>query len=863
MCFSQNTVDSLRNLIDETNDAQQKIDLRNVLAYELIDHSLEESQQTSQQNIHESRKINYSKGEGWALIYNGMYFMLSGNPNHAREVQKQALAAGKRIDDKDIMAYACLQIGKSYRDNGYFDSTLYYFKQAESYQLGTGNAHGLCQIYSSLSKFMVYSGKAEFAIHYAEKSLEQAVVYGIKPRIAYSWLDLGDAHRDNYNFIKARECYATALNVAQGYNWVSTDYNESIGLLQLMEGDFEGSFTSLNIVVQAYEGYHGKYALCRNLIKMGEILEERGLFAIASEYLFKALRIADESNYNFLSGEAHYEVAWVNFRANQLTNATVEIRQAQRYYQKINHTLLLGGCLNVMGLIKMKSNDFDSSFYYLNAGLKERKKHKSLAAVSSSIFNIGDLYLSFKKYSEALPYFLDGEQIDSHINDKYGVGLCNHRIGRVFINMGRYSEAEEYLKKALKNGLEVKSFDLLSYIYSDFEKLYEIKGNLSEALKFQKLLAANTDSIYSKGAAESLASNRTLYDLNQKDQQIELLNKNKLLQQEEIRLRNIILNVLVGIVIALALFAIIYYRYSKRLKRLNAVVQEKNEEVQTQSEELLESNNRLTDLNTEVTLQREEIKKQAEELLVSNEAIATINQGLEKMIEQRTVDLRTAYQELDTFFYRSSHDFRRPLTTLMGLSEVAKLSVKDTNALELFEKVSYTAINLDKMLVKLQSISDVGSHQLILKEVLLKHIIENEVIQQGVSLNRKNVKVTTEVNLNKPFISYPALVKIIIENLIENAVVFSPPQHALVSIRAFRQDDDKIAIEVSDNGEGVKAEIKDQLFEMFFRGSERSQGNGLGLYIAKRATERLSGTISFRNNETGGATFSVVLPCHG
>lgn len=288
-------------------------------------------------------------------------------------------------------------------------------------------------------------------------------------------------------------------------------------------------------------------------------------------------------------------------------------------------------------------------------------------------------------------------------------------------------------------------------------------------------------------------------------------------------------------------------------------VHERNEEIQSQSEELQESNQALTKLNSEIGRQREEIKSQAEKLLASNDAFAKVNEGLEKMVQKRTADLRTAYQELDTFFYRSSHDFRRPLTTLMGLAEVAKLSVKDQNALDLFAKVNITATNLDKMLVKLQSISDVGSHQLVHKEVLLRQIIDNEFVLRQKTIRRKQIQTNVDVKLDRPFISYPVLVKIIIENLIENAIDFSNPLNPLIGVRAFHKHD-YVMMEVEDNGEGIKEEIKSQIFEMFYRGSERSTGNGLGLYIARKAIEKLSGQLSFANNTIGGTTFTAVIP---
>jgi signal transduction histidine kinase len=81
-----------------------------------------------------------------------------------------------------------------------------------------------------------------------------------------------------------------------------------------------------------------------------------------------------------------------------------------------------------------------------------------------------------------------------------------------------------------------------------------------------------------------------------------------------------------------------------------------------------------------------------------------------------------------------------------------------------------------------------------------------------------------------------------------------------ITIRAYQQIHDMV-IEVEDNGEGIREEAKANVFEMFFRGSERSTGNGLGLYITKKAVDKLNGKISFeRLSDSGGTRFKIVIP---
>ena len=64
-------------------------------------------------------------------------------------------------------------------------------------------------------------------------------------------------------------------------------------------------------------------------------------------------------------------------------------------------------------------------------------------------------------------------------------------------------------------------------------------------------------------------------------------------------------------------------------------------------------------------------------------------------------------------------------------------------------------------------------------------------------------------------------------------------------------------MEVQDNGEGIPEEFKDRIFEMYFRANERSKGNGLGLYIVKKAVEKLGGTIGLKSELYTGSTFTI------
>lgn len=556
--LAQNTLDSLRDLVDEASEPRLKVDALNNLADALYDYNLEESFRISGQALNESRITNYALGESRALLYQSRYYQMIGQPKTALNLIRGSIQKANQLNEVNLKAQALVQGGKIFRDIGLLDSAAQYYDLAESTQKINSDRAGLWWIYSAKSKYYLLIGNQAEALSYARLGYEMAKQEESIELIAYSWLDIGDCHRDKYDFVQARECYEKALEINGKADWLITDYHESMGYLYFLEGDFEKAFDALSQVMKTYEIYDGKYSIVTTMIKMGEILEEKGLYDVSLEYLYKALRISEQAGYLASSADAYYELAWVNYRLKQWETALLDIRKAQVFYDSVKNELNIGGCLNVRGLIHMKKGNYDSSWAYHQQGLALRKKAGNSTAVSSSLFNIGDLLSLFNKDHEALAYYKQGLAMDETNGDRYGIGLYKNRIARIFIRAGDYKQAKEYLEASMSLAQQTSALDLLRECYMDYSIILEKEGNTALALHHRKLYEALNDSLYSRSTAQSMASYRTLYELDQKGQQIEILNKDKLIQQDQIRQRNLVLYWVASIASALALLAFIF-----------------------------------------------------------------------------------------------------------------------------------------------------------------------------------------------------------------------------------------------------------------------------------------------------------------
>jgi len=109
-------------------------------------------------------------------------------------------------------------------------------------------------------------------------------------------------------------------------------------------------------------------------------------------------------------------------------------------------------------------------------------------------------------------------------------------------------------------------------------------------------------------------------------------------------------------------------------------------------------------------------------------------------------------------------------------------------------------------------------------------------------------------------ISDPSRLKIILQNILSNAIKFRNKNQESIITLSTKLDGGKFMLSIQDNGEGIKPELKNQIFNMFFRGSQQSNGSGLGLYIAREAAKKIDASISVSSTYGKGSVFTLALP---
>ena len=260
---------------------------------------------------------------------------------------------------------------------------------------------------------------------------------------------------------------------------------------------------------------------------------------------------------------------------------------------------------------------------------------------------------------------------------------------------------------------------------------------------------------------------------------------------------------------------------------------------------------------TAIVNQSRIIKQQNNKLLKKNKEIASINETLDKLVKERTQSLLKTTEELQTYLYRSSHDMRGPVSSILGL---VRLMAMESKVEPYARMIQDSAVLLSARIQSLSDVYEIGTRKVNLNEWSLCELLEDvrfELHAKGLN----NYLLCQETESCEPLKLDKDLAKMLLKETVLNSVYHNRlennPTHVWVKTH---NNSGMLNIEVVDNGIGMDKNTLNHAFQMFFRGHEKSQGIGLGLFKVKLIVEKLKGKLELISNPDGGASVRISLP---
>ena len=247
-----------------------------------------------------------------------------------------------------------------------------------------------------------------------------------------------------------------------------------------------------------------------------------------------------------------------------------------------------------------------------------------------------------------------------------------------------------------------------------------------------------------------------------------------------------------------------------------------------------------------------------------NGAIVTFNDITELKSTQLELDkknksLQRINADLDNFVHTASHDLLAPLANIeTSIGVMNLITITDPN-LSKFVAIINSSIKKFRTLINdISVVARIEGDMLTMEMVDLGEIIaniewslENRIKQTGTIIT-KNLEVK-EVRFSKKNL------RSILFNLVANGIKFANGNSPVIHIAMF-SDKDHIILTVNDNGIGIAKNQLDIIFSMYGRLNKEQEGQGIGLYLAKKIIDAADGNITVDSEVGKGSTFNIFLP---
>lgn len=444
-----------------------------------------------------------------------------------------------------------------------------------------------------------------------------------------------------------------------------------------------------------------------------------------------------------------------------------------------------------------------------NKGLEYLEGSYDVQAVGMCHWSIGAGYYELGQYEAAIEGYRKALDIFQEIGFAEGEGQMAGHLGMTLARVGRYQEAKPLLDRAYQLGIDLGYKDMFLYTHMGMAFYHAGQGNLDLTIAYIDSLSHIKDTIFNQEKAERLLF--TEAQLQTKEKEAEIARQESELKDAS-NLRNTILFIASLLILAI-LGVFLYLRGQQRQKQKAA----------------------------ELALELE--KSKAEQLAELD-------------------------QLKSNFFANISHEFRTPLTLILGPLDQMRQGIFAGDQQRYYELMHRNGRRLQALIDQLLDLSKLESEKMKLQ--LEAGDVHQFLRQLSASLEswtaQKEIQYQIDVPQEPLWVSYdPDKLEKIVINLLSNAIKFteSGGQVSILVRSVIEGTQVQLQMEVRDTGIGIPKELQDKIFERFYHlgnAVDETASSGIGLALVRELVHFQNGTISVDSEEGIYTHFEVSLP---
>nr|WP_299215197.1 ATP-binding protein [uncultured Allomuricauda sp.] len=722
-----------------------------------------------------------------------------------------------RREQDTIAVKLLLDIANAYRGVS-LDTSYLYAKKAFNLASNITYDHGMASADKIKGTYFLYSGVMDSSIFYYENGQKLFLKLGDLDGVHDINYNLGLLHASIAEYDKAISFYEKdftyrneirdTLGIADGYL--------NIGAVYLYKGDNQKAYKNLTASIPYFEHAGDYLSVAKVNFNLGTIQWNYSNYDLALKDFFASLNVFELEEDRYLLASCFENIAGVYENMDNYKRALKYYRASLRNSEEVGDARLTASNYHSLGVVMDKNEQRDSALYYFDKSLRLSKESDFKDLQSLNYHSLGVLH-GKENASKGIELLNRSISLKKSIElDNFNIATSLYELGTIQTNENQFDKAKKSLEEGWKVSRLTDSKEMKSKLSFALYKLYKSIGVQTQALSYLEEYHLLKDSIFDDEANKNLVAREIQYETAKKNQQIELLTKERELKQAEVTTQEALLkqsatqrNLLLAGIGSVLIISILLFR------------------------------NYLVKLRAKEMVNRK---------------------------QQEFVNLRSR------FFANVSHEFRTPLTLILGPLKDLLSSDKESNAhkesYELMKMNGEKLLSLTNQLLDLAKL-EAGALPLQVERGDLNNLLKTTAASFSSWADYQNIEFNIAIapEIGKAWFDVDALEKIL-NNLLSNAFKFTPKGGSIhfnaTLIGGNTVDRKSIKIVVRDTGKGIATSDLVKVFDRFYQAdtskNEPKTGTGIGLALVKELTELHHGNISVDSEKAKGTTFTVALP---
>jgi len=352
---------------------------------------------------------------------------------------------------------------------------------------------------------------------------------------------------------------------------------KSIGRVNYFQGDYIGALPYWQQSLNIFRSIGDKKGIANMLSNLGVVNFNEGDDEKAIEYYLEALRISEE-----IGDKLRTATVLVNIGAVYFNKKATHDRALQYYLKALPLSEELGdndaigtSAVNI-GEIYLARGDDKSALLYFEKALKAYKKSEN-GNVPYALYNIGRAYTQRKEFTRAIKYQQDAFNLANKLNKKLEMSQASLGLAETYRQQGENVAAISTYTRAKDIAKEIGASYELKTAYEGLAELYEKVSDYKNAYKYQTLFTSIKDTLYNAAMDKRIQVVTLNFDLEKKKGEVDLLTKDKALQDLNIKRQKTIRNAISVTGILLLLLAIGLYRNYRYVRKTKKIIENEKE----------------------------------------------------------------------------------------------------------------------------------------------------------------------------------------------------------------------------------------------------------------------------------------------